>query len=286
MRDFIVKKVFNNNVILAEDVKSGQEAVLVGRGLGYNARAGERVPGEKIEKQFYFFDESQFKQYKSLIDHIDRNIIGLTEEILAMVSRELQEPLNEHIHVALADHINFTLERLAGGLEITNPFLEEIKALYPVDYELACRAAAMIEEKTGVAIPDGEKGFIAMHLHAARANREVSRTVKYTSMINRMVEIIERELGVRLDREGTNYARLLVHLRFALDRIDRNVPIKNPLQSRIKKEFKDSYEIAEKVGAFIRERLGKAPPRDELGYLALHIQRIKISDGVQTKSLI
>ncbi|MCR4431350.1 MAG: PRD domain-containing protein [Tepidanaerobacteraceae bacterium] len=189
------------------------------KGLGFNAKPGEKVR-DKIEKVFYFFDESQLKQYKNILNSIDRRIIGLTEEILAMVSRELEEPLNEHIHVALADHISFTLERLSGGLEIKNPFLEEIRALYSRDYELACKAAEMIEEKFDVKIPHGEKGFIAMHIHAARKNRELSKTVKYTSMINRMVEIIEEELGMKLDKDEINYARLLVHLRFALQRVD------------------------------------------------------------------
>ncbi|AYO31540.1 PRD domain-containing protein [Biomaibacter acetigenes] len=277
MRNFILKKILNNNVVMAQDVKSGEEAVLVGRGLGFEAKPGKEVDEEKIEKIFYFFDEAQYKQYKNILDSVDRQIIGLTEEILAMVAKQLDEPLNEHIHVALADHINFTLERLAGNLEIENPFLEEIRALYPQDYELACKAADMIEQKFNVKIPDGEKGFIAMHLHSARANRELSRTVKYTSMINRMVEIIEEELGLKLDRDEINFARLLVHLRFALERVDRDIPIKNPLQARIKKEFGQSYKVAEKIAGFIRERMGKNPPQDELGYLALHIQRIRVS---------
>jgi transcriptional antiterminator len=262
---------------MAKDTKNGEEAVLVGKGLGFEAKPGKEVDEEKIEKIFYFFDEAQYKQYKNILDSVDRQIIGLTEEILAMAAKQLDEPLNEHIHVALADHINFTLERLAGNLEIENPFLEEIRALYPQDYELACKAADMIEQKFNVKIPDGEKGFIAMHLHSARANRELSRTVKYTSMINRMVEIIEEELGLKLDRDEINFARLLVHLRFALERVDRDIPIKNPLQARIKKEFGQSYKVAEKIAGFIRERMGKNPPQDELGYLALHIQRIRVS---------
>lgn len=277
MQSFILNKVLNNNVIMAKDTKNGEEAVLVGKGLGFEAKPGKEVDEEKIEKIFYFFDEAQYKQYKNILDSVDRQIIGLTEEILAMAAKQLDEPLNEHIHVALADHINFTLERLAGNLEIENPFLEEIRALYPQDYELACKAADMIEQKFNVKIPDGEKGFIAMHLHSARANRELSRTVKYTSMINRMVEIIEEELGLKLDRDEINFARLLVHLRFALERVDRDIPIKNPLQARIKKEFGQSYKVAEKIAGFIRERMGKNPPQDELGYLALHIQRIRVS---------
>nr|WP_273701636.1 PRD domain-containing protein [Tepidanaerobacter acetatoxydans] len=92
-----------------------------------------------------------------------------------------------------------------------------------------------------------------------------------------MVEIIEQELRLKLDRQDTNYARLIIHLRFALDRIDSEMTIKNPLLARIKEEFSESYKIATEIAEYIKERIGKEPPENELGYLALHIQRIKDS---------
>lgn len=274
---YTVIKSFNNNVVLASDEKTKEEVVLVGRGIGFNVRPGDKVDETKIEKVFYFFDKDQFNHYETVIRRIDRRVIGVAEEIIAMAYREFKTPLNEHIHVALADHINFTLERLAGGLEIKNPFLDEIKVLYPEDYELACRAARLIEERFGVEIPDGEKGFIAMHIHSAKSNKEVSKTVKYASMINKMIEIIEEELGEKIERDGINYSRLLVHLRFTLERVDKDIPIRNPLLANIKKEFRGSYAIAKKLGNFICERMGKKVPEDELGYLALHIHRISLS---------
>lgn len=75
------------------------------------------------------------------------------------------------------------------------------------DYELACRAAKMIEERFDMKIPDGEKGFIAIHIYTARVNCEVSRTVKYASMINTMIEIIENELGIKKYKGSFSYIR-------------------------------------------------------------------------------
>ncbi len=273
MGQFHIIKVFNNNVVLAMDKVNKEEAVLVGKGLGFGEKPGNTVQEDKAEKIFCFIDKDKVKQ----LNRFNEDIIGVTEEIIFMVSQELKEPLNEHIHVALADHIGFTLERLETGLEITNPFMEEIKTLYPKEYGLACRSAKMIEEKFEVDIPEGEKGFIAMHIHSARINRELSKTVKSTSMINKMVDIIEQELQIKLDRQNTNYARLIIHLRFALDRMDSEMSIKNPLLARIKREFAKSYRTSVKIAEYIRERTGKAPSEDELGYLTLHIQRIKDS---------
>ncbi|NLZ53562.1 MAG: PRD domain-containing protein [Thermoanaerobacteraceae bacterium] len=273
MHKFQIVKVFNNNVVLAWDKIRMEEAVLVGKGLGFGTKLKYIIKEDKVEKVFYFVDKDKINQ----LNHFNKDIIGITEEIISMVSQTLEEPLNEHIHVALADHIGFTLERLQMGLEITNPFMEEIKALYSKEYELACRSAKMIEEKFGVEIPHGEKGFITMHIHSARVNRELSRTVKNTTMINKIVEITEQELQIKLDRNNINYARLVIHLRFALDRMASGTFIKNPLLDKIKQEFANSYKISKKIAKYIYERTGKVPSKDELGYLTLHIQRIKES---------
>lgn len=66
-----------------------------------------------------------FRQYEAVAGHIGKRVIEVAEEIIVMATAELKIPLNEHIHVALADHINFTLERLAGGLEIQILFLKK-----------------------------------------------------------------------------------------------------------------------------------------------------------------
>ena len=39
--------------------------------------------------------------------------------------------LNEHIHIALTDHIAFSFKRVKQGYDITNPFMLETKSLYP-----------------------------------------------------------------------------------------------------------------------------------------------------------
>lgn len=113
LKEYKVNKVFNNNVIWVTDIKTQEEAVLVGKGIGFGLSKEQmaKINTADIERQFYFFDKSNYQQYKGIINYINKRIIGVSEEIIAMVCRELGEPLNEHIHVALADHINFTLEK-------------------------------------------------------------------------------------------------------------------------------------------------------------------------------
>jgi transcriptional antiterminator len=286
LKEYKINKVFNNNVIWVLDTKNGEEMVLVGKGIGYGLSKGQvvKIDTANIERQFYFYDKPNYQQYKGIISNINKKIIGVTEEIIAMVCRELREPLNEHIHVALADHINFILERLKGGLEITNPFLIEIQTLYSTEYRLASKAGEMIMRELGIEIPDGEKGFLAMHFHAARVNKGVSRTVKYISLVNKMVSIIEEELGINLDKKDVNYARIITHIRFALERMEKGVDVVNPLLERIQSEFPLAFKIAEKLGRTIEERFERSVPRGEIGYLAIHLQRIILTERGRKKS--
>ena len=52
-----VLRVFNNNVVLARD-ELGREAVLTGRGLGFQRRAGDAVDTSRIARRFIPVDNA------------------------------------------------------------------------------------------------------------------------------------------------------------------------------------------------------------------------------------
>ena len=61
---------------------------------------------------------------------------------------------------------------------LENPFLDEIKTLFSREYELAQKAATMIEDKTKIHFPEDEIGFITLHIHSARNDGGLSNTIK------------------------------------------------------------------------------------------------------------
>ncbi len=274
---YLVKKIFNNNVILVETKQDKHELILVGRGLGFAQKAGACIDSsyENIEKSFIPANQDKKEEYQQLVNSVNSEILGLTTEIIAMVTEELNEELDNHIHIALADHISFTLKRIKDGAEITNPFLPETKTLYKKEYILAKKAVKMIEERFSINIPEGEVGFITLHIHGARTKRGVSRAMKYTAVIKEMTDVAQKELGLNLSNQSLNYARLVTHLRFALERIEKNEANQNPLLDKIKNDLKNSYKIADKLAAIIEKKLRVEVPEDEKGYLAMHLDRLR-----------
>lgn len=271
-----VKKVMNNNVILVVEPKSSQEIILVGKGLGFGKKDNMviELADTQIEKAFHTFDKKVKEDYFNLLTQLDENVIGISEEIIALAEDHLGK-LNEHIHIVLTDHIGFALERIKMDMDINNPFLFEIKSLYPQEFEMGKRAAKMIKSRFNIEISESEMGFIALHLHSARQNKDIRETVKDTRLLKESVKIVEDSLNVKIDPEELTYFRLINHLRLAINRMEERKNIKNPLLETIKQKFEVSFRIAKAIGAYIQQNKEVEISEDELGYMAIHIERLK-----------
>lgn len=275
--NYEVIKVFNNNVIL---VKQGEvEKVLYERGLGFGKHTGDTIDSStRVDKIFSIEDKNNSNNFLQMASNVDNSLIALCEEIIYMISKELGEELNEKIHISLTDHIAFTIKRLQSGDEIQNPFLVETQTLYKREFGLAEKAVRILEKNLNITIPDGEIGFIALHIHSARNEGNLSNTIKYAFLSNSITELVEDELGISINRESLDYARFLTHIRFAIERIMNNNPIKNELLISIKRKYKKSYAIAKKAAKIIESELSKEVVDDEIGYIAIHIERFRNMD--------
>jgi transcriptional antiterminator len=274
--DYTVIKTFNNNVLFVS--QENNEKILFGKGIGFGKRTGDKIPlSVKADKVFSIDDSSNTHAFNELVSRTDSKLIGLCEEVICMISNELNEELNEKIHISLTDHITFTLKRLKENDEIENPFLVETETLYKREFQIAQKAVKMLESHLKVSIPDGEIGFITLHIHSARNKGKLSNTLKYAFLSNTIVEFVEDNLNIEIDRQSLDYARFLTHIRFAVERILNDTPIKNELLNAIKEQYSDSYKLAQEVGRIIEKTIDVTVIDDEIAYLAVHIQKFKSS---------
>lgn len=272
----VVVKVFNNNILLVKD--KGVETILFDKGIGFGKKFGEVLEaGMVVEKLFRIESEENQRNMKEIIGRVDDEFFALCEESIAEISEDLGEELNESIHIGLIDHLHLAVKRIRENEEIQNPFLVEIKTLYRVEFKLAVKLAEKINEAENIKIPDGEIGFIALHIHSARNSGKLSNTIKYSFLSNSIVGLVEERLDIIIDRESLDYARFLTHIRFAVERIITDNPIKNDLIKIIKKEYKISYKIAEEASEILEKGLDKKVTKDEIAYLAMHVERFRVA---------
>jgi len=135
----------------------------------------------------------------------------------------------------------------------------------------------MSEDKLNVTLPESEIGFITLHIYSARVNEEVSQSLKYTRIVKEVMEYIQEILGIKTNEKSMEYARLVSHLRYALDRIENDKVLKNVMLDSVKTTLSEEFEISKKVCKFISEKLSKEVCEDEIGYISLHIHRLKQS---------
>lgn len=270
-----VIRVYNNNVILAKNLNNLSELVLVGKGIGFGKKSRDVFKDQDgiIEKSFVTYDEKLKREYLALVEQLDERVLSLCNEIIA-VAEDILGKLSERVHIVLTDHIGFALERMKGGLEIQNPFVHEIKILYKEEFAVGVLAKEMIAKETGFLVSDDEIGFIALHLSAAREDIDVKDSLKNTRLIQSLIALIEEELHAKIEKDLT-YSRLIHHLRSMLDRSERGDSVLEPFLKPIHIQFRKANQIAKKVKQKVEQETGIKVPRGELGYLVLHIERIR-----------
>jgi transcriptional antiterminator len=272
----VITKIYNNNIVAVS--MNGVERILFNIGIGFGKRNGDIIKsGTKVEKIFVIEDEDNLRNFEQVVENVDEEFLALCEKMISFIANELNEDLDERIHVALVDHLNFAVKRLSNHEEIENPFLMEVKALYTQEYALAEKVAQLLQAETKINIPESEIGFIALHIHSARSSGKLSTTLRSTQLINLVINYVEGQLDLKIDKTTLDYARFITHLRFAIKRILSNIPIKNDFIRQIKSKYKLAFKIAKGVSKLLVQRLEKDVTEGETAYLAMHIERLRLA---------
>ncbi|MCY6483641.1 transcription antiterminator [Clostridium aestuarii] len=265
----IIKKVLNNNVVIANSSK--QEVILVGKGIGFDFKKGIEVPENRIKSIFVKQDENN---YERVLNSIDNEVVGISEEIISLAEKILNTKLNSAIHISLPDHINFAIKRIKKGMKIENPFINELRALYSKEYEIANNAINMINERFNIELPEDEAGFICMHIRGGITNQDARKSLAHTKKIGEIMNLISKLLRSNFDRNSFEYIRTLSHINFMIERVKSKEPIRNYLLESIKKELYYEFNIAIKVALKIENVFDIKVPEDEIGYIAVHLKRL------------
>lgn len=276
MEQLRIKKVLNNNVLIGEH-PTYEEVVLIGKGIGYNQKAGDVVDPSLAEKFFVLKDEKEQQNYIKLLPFLENELLEVFISCIELIKSRTNATLNEHIHVALTDHLLFAVTRLSKGLDMKNPFLIETRALYPLEYEIAKEVVSLIKGKTGIALPEGEIGFIALHIHSAVMNKDLSDVNRHSQLVTKLVNMIEEQLKIQLDKESVDYMRLIRHIRFTIERVHSGEKVDEPekISLLLKEEYPLCYNLSWKLIKVMQKELKLPVFNAEAVYLTMHLQRLQ-----------
>lgn len=276
--EFEIIKVFSNNVLLCKDKVKNTEIIAVGKGIGFKAKSGGFVLYDNIEKLYSALSEEEKKYFSDIMDSTDSEILDIVEDAMKIIDDELKEKLGIYFRLTMLSHLSFAIERSKYGTIIRNPFLEELRVLYPQEYGIAERFIKEVNEKLEYKLEIDEVGFITMHIHAALRGVKVSETSEQLTLTYELLKVIENELGHKINRDSYDFIRLLSHLKFAVNRAKNNIMIENILLPEIRKKLKKYYKISQKIAEFALKNYDIAFNEDEIGYITIHLAKIKSKD--------
>lgn len=158
-----IESVINNNVVCSRD-ENGIETVIMGKGIGFQAKAGTVIDERKIEKVFRIKNPTTVNQFTELLSNIPFQHFKLSNDIITYAKKNLNTKLNQSIYVTLTDHINFAIERYRQGIRLQNALLWEIKSFYHEEFLIGKYAVSLINDSLDIALSEDEAGFIALLL--------------------------------------------------------------------------------------------------------------------------
>ncbi|WP_337020510.1 BglG family transcription antiterminator, partial [Oceanobacillus massiliensis] len=164
---------------------------------------------------------------------------------------------------------------LKGGV-IRNPFLTETKALYPGEYEIAAEVVNYINQSLDIDLPEGEIGFIALHVHSAITDKTISEINRYSQLVTTLIRVIEKQFQITIDPKSIDYIRLIRHLRYTVERVQNGEKLEEPKKIRdlLKNEYPTCYNLSWKLVKIMQQTLKKQVYDAEAVYLTMHLQRL------------
>lgn len=272
----IIEKVINNNVVTAID-EANQEVVLMGKGIGFQMKPGVRIAKKKIEKKFVLSDKAEIGKFEEVVGSIPIEHLGVCIDIINYATNMLGKRISSSIYISLTDHINFSLERHKNGMIFDNPLAQDIKSFYRSEYLVGEYAVAMIEKKLGVRLSVDEAASIAMHFINAEYNTAMSETMHITELIREVIELVEKELHVKMDDTDISYSRFVAHLKFLAFRVFNDTQIveqDEEYNNMVMRLYPKSFSVVEKIASYMKEKYNYDMKVDEMVNMTIHIRRI------------
>lgn len=266
-----VRKVLNNNALLVIDLNKNREIILIGNGIGFNKKVNMNL--EKLTGNITKYIQEENIDITNEVSKNDAIYLEIANKLIVDAKKTF-ENFDTSILIPLSDHICFSIQRIKKKMDINNPFKNDVKLLFAEEYEIALKNKQYIEEKVNVSISEDELSYITLHLHSARSDEKVANSLLLATIINESIQEIEELLNIKIDVNSLAYSRLLTHLKYMFVRSKINEKINLDMDEYTRTKYPLSYKLAQNIKLKLEKGLEIEIDQVEIGYLALHIERI------------
>ena len=268
-----ISKVLNHNTIIGIHTDNNQEYLIMGKGIGFGRKVAERVEARPIDKINSLHESTSRGDAKELVNSIQPVFLEIANEIL-MNAEQTFNTLDRNVLFPMADHLAFAVKRIQNGEQISNPLTDDIRVLFHSEFKAAECVRPILMEKLGIDITDDEIGYVALHIHSAIQEENVSQAMQTAQAVRECISLIEEMTGKTIDVQSLSYNRMMNHVRYMVARTLKGEQLKISMNDYMSIKFPRSYQTAQNICDRISHNLKKEMDELEIGYLAIHIERV------------
>lgn len=269
-----VIRSINHNAAVGVD-SLGREVVVMGSGVGFG-KIPRDVPLAEIDRTFVGIDD----KYLGLIAELPPEHLEFAAQFSDVVRMQVSHELSPNLVVTLADHISFMVKRAKERLYVAMPLAYDVAQNYPVEYRLGQMCVRGVEKTFKVRLPKNEAVGVALSIvnsAVMSSNAATRRERRDERAVEQATQVVERELGITVDRESFDFARFATHVKYLIDRLSAGEPIATPngtMYSEVAAQYPVIAACADKVAVAIARPGEEDVTTEERLYLMLHINRL------------
>lgn len=268
-----ITKILNHNSFMGIESKNDQECLIMGKGVAFGKKVGQTVSVTGDVRGYSLKELTDRGEAKEIIKSVSPLCLELANEVLDQAEEEFGK-VDRSILFTMADHLDFAVRRIQNGEQISNPLTDDIRIMFYKEYKVAGCIRDLLKEKLGIRIDEHEIGYIALHVHAAIVDENVSQAMEIARTVRECICMVEEETGKSIDVMSLSYNRLMNHVRYMVARAIHGEKLKMSLNDYMSVKFPGPYMTAEKICRKMEKSLKLPIPDIEIGYLAMHLERM------------
>lgn len=268
-----IEKVLNHNTVIAIHPDNKQECLIMGKGIGFGRKITEEIDIREEDKVYSLNEYTDRGSAKNIVKSIQPQFLEIASKVLGEAEAKFGK-IDKTVLFPLADHIAFAVKRIKNGEQLSNPLTEDIRVLFHMEYKVAECIRPLLKKMYDIDIDDDEVGYVALHVHSAINDENVSQAMQMARAVRECITLVEKETRKPIDVMSLSYNRLMNHIRYMVARAMTGEKLKVNMNDYMEVKFPGSFATARTICDEIAANLKCSFEEVEIGYLAIHIERV------------
>lgn len=277
--EYRIAQILNNNVAIVH-TRDNKQNIVMGRGVAFHKQKGDLIQEENVDKVFEIKDKNTVNDITTLLANVPLDFVTTSYDLIDQVQAKYKFAVEPYIYVTLTTHLFGAYQRLIKNEEDVN-YLPDLSDTYPIPYQIADDVITGFRNSLDISFPESEHKSIALHFINAHTNESINEDKNQTEN-DEIIKVVQDELnrnGIYRTQQNVNdYDRLLVHLKYFINRLNNNepdsLPILEGMISEIENNYSQAWQIVQQIKELMQEKLQIKLSLSEQTYLTIHIQRL------------